>query len=172
VPRASNHLRSGGITTESCSRRGREMMPTVLKAVCGGMCACDSTLWSFASVEKIFLIALCAGELARAHAEAFESGGFGGVADFFNGFFVKRGVEDDSPRADVLLAQFELRFHQDEETGAKTFATEMKETSAVTKVTGSGMSPRRSSRALRSMRRTRGSCWSFQASWLTLTSTA
>ena len=120
----------------------------------------------FARVQKILLIAFRTCQLAGLHVQTGETRRFGGVAHDGDGFFVKRFVRDDAPGANLFAAQFELRLHQDEKVGArfgydaaggKTFPAEIKDTSTMTRSTGSGISLAASSLALRSMRTTRGS---------------
>jgi hypothetical protein len=68
-------------------------------------------------VEKIFLIAFGAGELAGADGLKFELGGPQSAANFFDGFFVEGGVDDNSAFFYVGAGEFELGFYEDQEIG-------------------------------------------------------
>jgi hypothetical protein len=73
---------------------------------------------SFASAEKIFLIALGAGQTAGANIYTSESGCFSAFSDAGDGFFVKANIFHDSARADILAAEFELGFDENQKSSA------------------------------------------------------
>ena len=119
MPRASNQWSRPGTTLARLERRGREMMPMVWNAAGGCMCGVILLQRIFARVEKIFLIAFGAGEMAGADGQELELSDFAKAArTLCDGFFVERRVGDDAAFGDVGAGEFELRFYEDQEIGA------------------------------------------------------
>src|SRR5882672_1347620 len=116
MPRPASHCINGGTIPETSTRRGLEMIPTVLKA---DMSVSDSTLADFPGVEKKLLVAFGAGQTARQHTQAFESVCLGLPFHRGDGFFVQRRIFYDTPGADVFAAQFELWLDQDKKYRAR-----------------------------------------------------
>jgi hypothetical protein len=82
-------------------------------------------------VEKILLIAFCAGQTTWQDVYASQAGGFGASSNAGDGFFVQANVIHNSTWADILAAELELGFDENKKIrawlgacrgGAKYFA--------------------------------------------------
>ena len=96
--------------------------------------------------------------MAGPHAFDMQSGAFRGCAYTRDGFLMQRRFSHDAPAANISAVEFKLRLHQNQEipqrapaaatTAGSTLATEMNETSMVTRSGGSGIWSARRLRAL------------------------